>query len=481
MCAFFECDRRSFFDCARCFASSSAQNDRGGLVILSGARSAQSKGAALIIALLFSLGICASARAESPSISAYDFIELEIAYTTLLARYYKPIAPATLVNGARNGVAAELRARGIEDASLPLTPAHVDRPTGSDLIDALVLRPLARYGSRVDGHALVAAAVAGELGILRDPYTVVFRPAAFKKFNAYLGNATFGGIGAIVSLDTAAGRAPIERALDGSPAAQAGLQSGDAIVAIDGKPVSSMSNATALLGALRGKVGTRVTLSVLKANAAAPVQLTLVRAVTRDPEVHTANFDGIAYIALSRFGDTSGKQVAEAAATAAHDGARAIVLDLRGNGGGYGDEAVAVASVFLPPGPIFTEHERSGTPIVHRATGTPVWTGPLAVLIDGDTASAAEIVAGAVQDVGRGAIVGARSFGKGVVQSIFDLPDGSAMKVTTSRYTTPAGHDIDHVGITPDIPVVQPAGSRVGEPAADPQLRAALAKLATEF
>jgi carboxyl-terminal processing protease len=419
--------------------------------------------------------------AESPSISAYDFIELEIAYTTLLARYYKPVSPATLVDGARNGVAAELRARGIEDASLPLTPAHVDRPTGSDLIDALVLRPLARYGSRVDGHALVAAAVAGELGILRDPYTVVFRPAAFKKFNAYLGNATFGGIGAIVSLDTARGRAPIERALDGSPAAKAGLEGGDAIVAIDDKPVSSMNNAAALLGALRGKVGTSVVLGVLKAHATEPVQLTLIRAVTRDPEVHTANFAGVAYIALSRFGDTSGRQVSDAVAAAKREGARAIVLDLRGNGGGYGDEAVAVASVFLPAGPIFTEHERSGPPIVHRATGTVVWSGPLAVLVDGDTASAAEIVAGAVQDDRRGTIVGARTFGKGVVQSIFDLPDGSAMKVTTSRYTTPAGHDIDHAGITPDVPVAQPPGSRIGDPDADPQLSAALAKLATEF
>jgi carboxyl-terminal processing protease len=142
---------------------------------------------------------------------------------------------------------------------------------------------------------------------------------------------------------------------------------------------------------------------------------------------------------------------------------------LRANGGGYGDEATAVASAFVT-GPVFTTRERGGATTVAAATGKPTWTGPLAVLVDGDTASAAEIVAGAIQDDGAGTLVGTRTFGKGVVQSVFPLPDGSAVKLTTARYTTPKGRDIDKVGITPDVPIAEPPGSTVGDPETDPQL-----------
>ena len=150
------------------------------------------------------------------------------------------------------------------------------------------------------------------------------------------------------------------------------------------------------------------------------------------------------------------------------------MLDVRGNGGGYGDEATAVASAFIGAGPIFTPRERSGVTSVARASGRADFHAPLAVLVDGDTASAAEIVAGAVQDDRAGTLVGQRTFGKGLVQSIFPLPDGSALKVTTARYTTPAGRDIDRVGIVPDVVMPEPADSVRGDPAADPQLARAL-------
>jgi carboxyl-terminal processing protease len=431
----------------------------------------------IIVALVLAIAVPLPAPA-APSISAYDFIELEISYTTLLARYYKPLTPRELVDGARTGVAAELVARGIDDNSLPLTPAHVDFSDGSDLIDALVLRPLARYGGKLDGHALVTAAVAGELAILRDPYTVIFRPPAFKKFNAFLGNTTFGGIGAVVTLDPKTQAATIERALPDSAAAKAGLTHGDQILAVDGKNVSALSDGQDLMNALRGKVGTSVVLDVRKADGS-NVQLTLTRSAVRDPEVHTNRFGDVAYISLSRFGDKAGSEVAGAVADAQSEGAKAIVFDLRGNGGGYGDEATNVASVFVPAGPIFTTRERGVAPAVSNATGKAELHVPLAVLVDGDTASAAEIVTGAIQDDGIGKIVGTRTFGKGLVQSVYPLPDGSAIKMTTARYTTPKGRDIDRVGIQPDVVVPEPPGSQAGDPAADPQLAAALALFAS--
>jgi carboxyl-terminal processing protease len=430
--------------------------------------------AALAVALAGCGVVAWAATPAAVSISPLDLIELQISYTTLLARYYKPVAPRTLAEGARTGVAAELVARGIANATLPYAPARLTFGTASDYIDGLVLRSLARYGRRLAGHELAQAAVAGELAALRDPYTIVFRPPQLQRFNAFLRNGAFGGIGAVLTFDAARGVATVERVIAGAPAERAGLQAGDEIVRIDGKAVADLG-AGAVRDALRGKIGTTVTLEYARAGATAT--LALVRAAVRDPEVESRRFGDVGYLRLDRFGDRAGRDVADALATLRRDGVRALVLDLRANGGGYGDEATAVASAFVPHGPIFTTRERTGAPVVARADGSAGPRLPLAVLVDGDTASAAEIVAGAIQDDGLGTIVGTRTFGKGLVQSIFPLPDGSALKVTTARYVTPQGHDIDGVGIRPDVEVAEPSGSREGDPAADPQLAAALGRL----
>ena len=429
---------------------------------------------ALTLALALGLGNPLRAAEHSEgggSVSALDLIELQISYTTLLARYYRPIAPRALVDGARTGVAAELDARGIRDAVLPFTPPQVDFGTGGDLIDSMVLRSIVRYGRRVDSHRLIEAAVAGELGALHDPYTVLFRPQQFKKFNAFLGTGTFGGIGAVLSFDAASGRAPLERVLADGPAKAAGLQPGDAIVAIDGQSVASLG-AQGMRDALRGKIGTPVRIDVGHAGGVI-ASYTLIRAAVRDPEVETREFGSVGYVRLTRFGDKAGDDVDQALDELKARGALAVILDLRDNGGGFGDEATAVASAFVPTGTIFTLRERTGTTSIARASGQVHFQGPLAVLVNGDTASAAEIVAGAIADDGLGTLFGTRTFGKGLVQSIFPLPDGSALKVTTARYTTPKGRDLDRAGINPDVVVAEPAGSTEGDPVTDPQLAAA--------
>jgi carboxyl-terminal processing protease len=335
------------------------------------------------------------------------------------------------------------------------------------------LRTLARYGARIDAQGLIQAALSGELAALHDPYSVLFYPQQFKKFNAFLGNERIGGIGALVSLGSS-GEALIERALPGGPAARAGLQAGDAIVSIDGKSAQEIG-AAGLRDALRGRIGTTVRLEVERDGT--KTAYALVRAEIHDPEVTVARFGDVGYLALARFGDRAGAELrADLAGLQAH-GARAIVLDLRGNGGGYGDEATAVASAFVASGTIFTTRERNGTTSVSRASGTANFHSPLAVLVDGDTASAAEIVAGVLQDDGVAKLVGTRTFGKGVVQSVYPLPDGSAFKLTTARYTTPKGRDIDGVGIAPDVAVEEPPNAKRGDPATDPQLARALSLL----
>src|SRR5581483_3926174 len=219
----------------------------------------------------------------------------------------------------------------------------------------------------------------------------------------------------------------------------AGILPGDRIAAIDGNaPATGVPGA--VQAALRGRPGTTVRLTIVRDRATlAPLAL-VRRAIVPADATGRLLPDGIGYLPLRSFG------------------------------GGYRDAAVAVASHFVR-GTVVTTRERGAPPRAFGADpSTPRIAAPLAVLIDGDTASAAEILAGAIQDDHAGTLVGARTFGKGLVQETFALPDGGAIKLTTAVYRTPAGRDIEHVGISPDVPVAEPAGSHVGEPGHDPQL-----------
>ncbi|MGH7729489.1 MAG: S41 family peptidase, partial [Vulcanimicrobiaceae bacterium] len=388
--------------------------------------------------------------------------------------------------GARTGVAAYLFSRGIGSPLLALVPARLDEYGGADYVAGLVLRTLARYRGRVRADALVQAALSGETSALHDPYTLLFHPQAFRRFGAFLDRSSFGGIGAILSLASDRRAAILERTIPGSPADRGGLRAGDRIVAVDGR-AAAFASGSALVAALRGKAGTTVRVTYERDCAPSgdtgcgPQQeLMLVRAAIRDPEVDAHLLpESVGYARLERFGAGASTQLRAALADLQRRGARTFVLDLRADGGGYGDEATAVASLFIASGTIFSTRERSGTTTLARASGDPPFGDvPLVVLVDGDTASASEIVAGALQDDARAKLVGTRTFGKGVVQSVFPLPDGSALKLTTATYATPAGRDIEGTGIAPDLVVPEPAGATFGDPAHDPQLARALALFA---
>ncbi len=214
-------------------------------------------------------------------------------------------------------------------------------------------------------------------------------------------------------------------------------------------------------------------------NGAALDPIALVRRAIVPPDVTGRVLEGgIGYVRLRSFGAQSAKQLDAVLARLRAGNAHAFVLDLRANGGGYRDDAIAVASHFVH-GTIVTTQERGSAPAVFAAKSTtPLLGAPLAVLVDGNTASAAEIVAAAVQDAHAGTVIGAKTFGKGLVQETFPLPDGGAIKLTTAQYRTPAGRDIDRVGITPDVVVAQSADAHPGEAGSDPQLDRALALLA---
>lgn len=420
-------------------------------------------------------GGAAPVRPASGSLGALDVIALEICYTTVMARYYQPVDPAVLLAGARAGIVAYLASRGVANPNIPPAPAHADRYRAESEIDRDVALAVARYGSRVRTGELVAKTIESELAALHDPYSVLFRPPAFKKFVGFLDGKPAAGIGAELDVDPQTHAVRVVDVFPGGPAEVAGLAPGDVITSIDGAPPPA-TNPADVAAALRGAPGSTVRLGVSRDGAAAePLSFAIVRRVVSAPDATgRVVAGGIGYVRLRSFGAQSAQQLDAVLAKLRAANARAYVLDLRANGGGYRDAAIAVASHFVR-GTVVTIEERDGKPAAFAAkAGTAQLGAPLAVLVDGDSASAAEIVAGAVQDDKAGTLVGTRTFGKGLVQETFALPDGGAIKLTTARYRTPAGRDIDRVGITPDVVVAQSAGAHPGEPGRDLQLDRAL-------
>jgi carboxyl-terminal processing protease len=228
-------------------------------------------------------------------------------------------------------------------------------------------------------------------------------------------------------------------------------------------------------GRLRGKEGTLVKLTIERDNAVLPAPIPIVRAKIHQLSVYEKLLPGkIGYVALTVFGKDTGSELTTALDRLQKQGARALVLDLRDNGGGYLEAAVAVSSKFIPSGPIVSVESRASNITTLDADNTAIAPIPLVVLVNGYTASASEITSGAIQDSSVGTIIGTKTFGKGVVQTIYPLPDGSAIKVTTARYLTPRNRDINHLGITPDITVAENKHARFGTPAQDEQLTRAL-------
>jgi carboxyl-terminal processing protease len=432
----------------------------------------------VVVALaLLPLPSGAEARAAArASLGALDVIALEICYTTVMARYYKAVAPAALLGGARNGIVAYLARQGVTNPAIPLASPQADRYRAESEIDRDVALAVARYGTRVRTHDLVESTIAGELAALRDPYTLLFPPVAYKKFVTFLDGKPAAGIGVELDVDPQTHAVRVVDVFPGSPAEAAGLTPGDVLTGIDGRAPPATTPAD-VAAALRGTPGSAVRIGFSQGGEV--YETTIVRRLVAAPDVTGRVVDGgVGYVRLRTFGAQSAAQLDAVLAKLQGARVRAYVLDLRANGGGYRDAAIAIGSHFVR-GTIVTTQERTGKPAVFEAkSATPTIGAPLAVLVDGDTASAAEIVAGAIQDDKAGTLVGTRTFGKGLVQETFALPDGGAIKLTTARYLTPAGRDIDGIGIAPDVVVAEPAAAHPGQPGHDPQLDRALDLLA---
>lgn len=318
-----------------------------------------------------------------------------------------------------------------------------------------------------DSEQLVDAAIEAMLDEIDDPYAQFFSADEFESFNNSL-DGTFSGVGLVLE-DTPDGPV-IVTVLEDTPAAQAGIEEGERIVSVNGESVAD-EPLESIVTRVKGDAGTPVTLG-LRGGDAGSRELEVTRAEFDLPVLETDPLDGdAAYVRLYQFTDGAGERLRAAVQGLVDDGVDGIVLDLRGNPGGLLNEAVDVASLFIEDGPVVDVEERASDRQTFDAIGDALDV-PVAVLIDGASASASEIVAGAIQDAGRGPVVGEQSFGKGTVQTITRLGDGSGAKFTTARYFTPSGDSIEGVGVEPDIEVAPADDATTVED--DPQIDAAV-------
>jgi carboxyl-terminal processing protease len=335
-------------------------------------------------------------------------------------------------------------------------PAAVDPTIESAALVAEVIDRVRReYVDVVDDRQIVEGAIRGIVGEL-DPHSTFLDAAAYEDIRiSTSGNYT--GVGLDVDLDD--GKVTVVMPLEGAPAARAGILPGDIVVAVNEIPVDS-EDVEATVTRLRGEAGTPVTLDVLRPGTATVLKFALTRT-----EVHVKTVlgeyigNGLGYIRVSSFSEGTAADLEtvgrELAAEAGRDELLGIVLDLRSNPGGLLDSAVAVADEFLAEGVVVSGTGRIRQSRFEQAAspGDPFENVPLVVLVNGASASAAEIVAGALQDHGRAQIVGETTYGKGSVQTVMPLGEGSAIKLTTSRYLTPLGRSINGSGIAPDVVV----------------------------
>ncbi len=307
------------------------------------------------------------------------------------------------------------------------------------------------FDGKLDSTKLTDGMKQGMVNATGDPHTEFMTAEQTKEFNQDL-NGSFSGIGAELGKDkdTVVVVSPIA----GFPAEKAGLKAKDAIIEVDGQSTYGQS-LNEVVKKIRGPEGTDVKLRIVR-DQQEDLTLTIKRANITIPSVESKMFENsIGYIKITRFSEDTVQLAKESAQSLKQQGAKGIILDLRGNPGGLLDAAVGVSSIWLPNGKTVLQEKRDGSVIkTYDAEGSPILEGvPTVILIDGGSASASEIVSGALRDNKVAKLVGVKSYGKGSVQSVENLPDGSSLKVTIAHWFTPSGQSIDKQGLEPDIKV----------------------------
>lgn len=379
-----------------------------------------------------------------------------------------------LAFGAARGVLAEKPAAHQSD--LPWADAR--------MLAEVLQRVKQNYVVRVDDHRLLQAAIRGMVWSL-DPYSEYLDRDEYDEIKIS-SSGEYSGVGLELSMDD--DQVVVVAPFEGSPAAAAGIRPGDVLATIDGVPVNS-TNLAETIGRLRGREGTVVRLGILRGTSDQPLQFAVKRERVELRSVRSNPLaPGFGYLRVAQFSEaTDGEVKAALESLRTRNGAalKGLVLDLRDNPGGVLEAGVAVADEFLDAGVIVSAKGRAANANfeMDATPGDAMNGAPIVVLVDGGSASAAEIVAGALKDHHRATLMGRRTFGKGSVQTVMSLPGDRALKLTTSLYYTPSGASINHKGIAPDIELKRDPNSSGTVPAdaagvrADPAVQRALTEL----
>ena len=401
------------------------------------------------------------------------FFTILIGFCIVSAGFFGGFSFDILQTAGQNPRSAALRLQHV-----PSKVAMVLRPASANAAEeslspvkayAEVLRTIKTdyYGPTPSTTKLTYTAIRGMIRALNDPYTTFWNPEEFaRQMEDTRGD--FGGIGATLEM-TKAKKVLIVEPIENSPAERAGIRAGDVILAVDGKPVQGL-NINSVVSRIRGKEGTRVRLTLQRKDQM--FEKTITRAMVHSPIIKARMQDEeakIGYIALEQFNEQADEKFDQALRRLESTGMRSLIFDLRSNPGGLLNVAQDVASRFVHAGKVVIVQERNGSrsslDVNKKKHRSPLERGayPVVVLVNGGSASASEIVAGAIKDHNVGTLVGTTTFGKGLVQTIIPLGDNSAVKITTQRYFTPNGTDINKKldangkqisgGITPDYVV----------------------------
>jgi len=319
-----------------------------------------------------------------------------------------------------------------------------------DLLEEVLYQVKTSYVEKPKESKLINGAVDGLLKALGDPYTRHLRKKDFRDFQEQT-SGHFGGVG--IELGMQDDHLTVVAPIRGTPAERAGVQAGDRITTIDGRSTKGMSINEAVK-LIRGKPGTKVTLG-LERNGKEQFKVNLIREQIKVPNVTSKLLDDkrIGYIMIHSFNEETGKDLKAELEALKGKGIQGLILDLRNNPGGLLTEAVNVGNLFIKSGPLVKVKSRTGQTETYTANGIGDDKLPLVVLVNKGSASASEIVAGAIQDTKRGVIIGEQTFGKGSVQQVIQLKDGSALVLTIAKYLTPKGRSLNKRGVKPDIVV----------------------------
>lgn len=308
------------------------------------------------------------------------------------------------------------------------------------------------YIGDVDEADLSEGVYKGYIEGLGDPYSVYYDEEETKQMSESL-SGEFGGVGALMSQDRETGVITVLQVYDGSPAQEAGMRDGDTLYKVEGEEVTG-EDLSDVVSKVKGEKGTQVTLTVLRADTGDEEELTITRDTIEAQTVSCEMKEGnVGYIRITEFDTVTYEQYKEALEDLEDQGMERLIVDLRSNPGGNLDTVCDILDLMLPEGLIVYTEDKNGEREEYTSDEENQFDKPLVVMMNGYSASASEIFAGAIQDYGLGQIVGTQSYGKGVVQSVFDLQDGTSVKLTIAEYFTPNGRSIDGEGITPDVEV----------------------------